>query len=227
MQHIKGNLCSMLVNECFISFQGEFPAGIPAYFIRLQGCNRACSFCDTRYAQSLEGGTTESCDDLIDAICESGLQDVVITGGEPLLQIEELTQLLNKLIYYGLHIWIETNGDFYREVQPKHAEMLVRSNITFIVSPKDIKVADWWIRHPVIIKFVVPNVLDIAEFVNWFNQIDKCCRIEAKILLMPLTDPDEEPVKVMKKQEKLIASILESGLPFGFAPRMQKVLNFR
>ena len=84
--------------ESFISIQGEgLRTGRPTLFIRLNGCNLRCVFrngagkvascCDTPYASfegSSEGKYTE--DDVIKMFTDNPqVKDVVITGGEPLL----------------------------------------------------------------------------------------------------------------------------------------------
>ena len=43
------------VNEIFYSLQGEgYYTGTPAVFLRLSGCNMACSFCDTQHQEGVE-----------------------------------------------------------------------------------------------------------------------------------------------------------------------------
>lgn len=91
------------VNEIFPSIQGEGRfMGIPATFIRLSGCNLKCSFCDTEH---------ESCVRLtIDEILkEVKYQNVVITGGEPLIH-EDLYHLIYALRGKDFKICLETNG---------------------------------------------------------------------------------------------------------------------
>ena len=118
------------VKELFPTLQGEGAhAGRAAVFCRFTGCNlwsgreedratAACKFCDTDFVGSDGdgGGKFETAQDLANAIESSwtstsaGPQQryVVLTGGEPLLQLDE--ELIEKLHQKGFEIAIETNG---------------------------------------------------------------------------------------------------------------------
>ena len=102
----------MWINETFTSLQGEGPdAGKRAFFIRTTGCNVRCSFCDTAYAFTV--GDEFSVAKMIDTIKRCGTKLVVVTGGEPLLQQEELGNVVNQLCK-GFNFAIETNGTLPR-----------------------------------------------------------------------------------------------------------------
>lgn len=93
------------INEIFYSLQGEgYHSGTPAVFIRFSGCNLKCNFCDTKH----EEGTYMSDNEIIEAISSFPANTVILTGGEPSLQIDDaLIELLHKA---GKYICIETNG---------------------------------------------------------------------------------------------------------------------
>ena len=111
--------------ESFISIQGEgLRTGRPTLFIRLSGCNLRCVFrnsagkvtscCDTPYA-SFEGSFTEgkyTDDDVIKMLTNNPqVKDVVITGGEPLLNQVSLGEFIKKLREVrDFTLTIETNG---------------------------------------------------------------------------------------------------------------------
>lgn len=96
---------SYRVTEIFYSLQGEgFWTGTPAVFVRLSGCNRACPFCDTDFSSY----TPMSADGIADAAAAYPARHVVVTGGEPLLQLDNA--LISRLKERGLYIHIETNG---------------------------------------------------------------------------------------------------------------------
>ena len=94
------------INEIFHSIQGEgCHAGVPSVFIRFSGCNLRCSFCDTIH----EDGKMMSDEEIINEIKRQPSAQIVLTGGEPSLYIDD--DFVSKLKEEtGLPIAIETNG---------------------------------------------------------------------------------------------------------------------
>src|SRR5438270_12812825 len=99
---------SYAVKEIFYTLQGEGAlTGRPSVFCRFAGCNlwsgreqdragAVCNFCDTDFVgmDGVGGGRFASADQLADAVeaaWEGGAENrlVVLTGGEPLLQLDE------------------------------------------------------------------------------------------------------------------------------------------
>jgi 7-carboxy-7-deazaguanine synthase len=118
---------SYAVKEIFLTLQGEGAhAGRAAVFCRFAGCNlwsgreqdrtsATCKFCDTDFVgtDGTLGARYASADDLADAIAgqwagEHGYRYVVLTGGEPLLQVD--ADLIDALHARGFAIGLETNG---------------------------------------------------------------------------------------------------------------------
>ena len=95
----------MKVNEIFYSLQGEgYFTGTPAVFLRLSGCNLHCPFCDTAHEQGREMSHSE----IVDQVSRYPSRHIVITGGEPSLQLDDmLTDMLHDA---GFFIQVETNG---------------------------------------------------------------------------------------------------------------------
>ena len=95
----------MKVNEIFYSLQGEgHYTGTPAVFVRFAGCNLRCWFCDTDFEKGVEMNE----DEIVEAVLQYPTRYVVITGGEPTLQIT--ASLCDKLHAHGLYLMMETNG---------------------------------------------------------------------------------------------------------------------
>ncbi len=102
----------MKVVEKFVSINGEGTrAGELAVFVRFQGCNLACSYCDTMWAnQEACPFTPMTPEEIRDYILSTGIANVTLTGGEPLLQ-EDMPKLLALLEQSGkLRVEVETNG---------------------------------------------------------------------------------------------------------------------
>lgn len=103
--------------EIFSSIQGEgVSAGLPSTFVRLSTCNLRCSWCDTAYTWDWDRfERSEQIIELDTAAIASDVfarppRNVVITGGEPMIQKRQLVPLLSELKRAGLRIEIETNG---------------------------------------------------------------------------------------------------------------------
>ena len=106
--------------EIFASIQGEgVTCGVPSVFVRLSLCNLECVFCDTKYtwdwtqfdrdAESISLSPEDVARRVL-ARAAQGPRNVVLTGGEPLLQQRELVDLARRLRGEGLRLEVETNG---------------------------------------------------------------------------------------------------------------------
>ena len=122
--------------EIFATVQGEGASvGVPSSFVRLAVCNLRCSWCDTAYTWdwrrfdrseqvlALEAGA------VLDAVRGHSPRNVVITGGEPLLQRHGLAPVIRELGAEGYRFEVETNGT----VPPGELAPLVQQ---WNVSPK-------------------------------------------------------------------------------------------
>ena len=97
------------VNEIFYSIQGESTAaGLPCVFVRLTYCNIRCSYCDTEYA--FYDGKDMEIAEVISEVKKYDCKLVEITGGEPLVQMEECLELMKLLCNEGFKVLIETGG---------------------------------------------------------------------------------------------------------------------
>lgn len=121
--------------EKFLSIDGEGPSsGELAIFIRFQGCNLRCSWCDTTYSwDKVSASEVLNAEEIYNYIKENKVINVTLTGGEPLIQdnIDELLELLNE--DKDLIVHIETNGAV--DIEPfkrKHK----KQNISYIVDFK-------------------------------------------------------------------------------------------
>ena len=99
------------IAEMFSSINGEGThAGQLAFFIRFTGCNLDCSYCDTKWANVPNAKYTEMTgDEILSEVKKSGIKNVTVTGGEPLIQ-PNIIPLLEMLCGDGHYVEIETNG---------------------------------------------------------------------------------------------------------------------
>ena len=171
------------VKEIFYTLQGEGgQAGMPAVFCRFAGCNlwtgreqdrpkAICQFCDTDFVgtDGTLGGKFATADELAERILgqwpadDSRHRMVVLTGGEPLLQVDQA--LIAALHARGFRISVESNGTV---TAPEGIDWLC-------ISPK--AGADWIQRSGQELKLVWPQpTFDLAaieastEFQHYFLQ---------------------------------------------------------
>jgi len=129
---------SLAVSEVFgPTFQGEGPsAGRRCGFVRLGRCNLTCSWCDSAYTwdwtrfDPAEEVHTMGVDEIVEDLAAMAVDRIVVSGGEPLLQQDDLVPLLQRCASRGWAVEVETNGT----VAPQPA--LVKLVEAFNVSPK-------------------------------------------------------------------------------------------
>ena len=105
----------MLLYSKFNSISGEVshcPQGTLATFLRFAGCNLNCPYCDAAYTRNSSSGQEIKVNELINLLTQSNPhKDIIITGGEPLLQDhKELERLCKWLNHTQYEISVETNG---------------------------------------------------------------------------------------------------------------------
>ncbi len=103
--------------EVFASIQGEgVSMGVPSTFVRLAICNLRCAWCDTAYTWDWKrfdraaSTVTLTPDEVAEAVRGLAPRNVVLTGGEPLLQRRQLAPLAERLKGEGYRLEVETNG---------------------------------------------------------------------------------------------------------------------
>lgn len=108
MEEVKGRIHSL---ETFGTVDGP---GI-RFVIFMQGCMLRCKYCQNRDTWDINSGKVYTTDELIEKIIryqnywgKNG--GVTISGGEPLLQVDFLIELLKKLKELGIHTAIDTSG---------------------------------------------------------------------------------------------------------------------
>ena len=151
IRSVEQDTASLAVQDIFYTIQGEGPyAGCPAVFIRLAGCNLACTFCDTEFETGINNRMT------LHAILEdvhtkaqaakyptTAYNLVVLTGGEPLRQ--RCGHLIQHLLDAGVrHIQIETAGTLWDD---ELVPFIASHKLTLVCSPKTPRI------HPLIARY--------------------------------------------------------------------------
>ncbi len=135
----------LFVADIFLSIQGEGPKiGTPSIFLRLGICNLQCAWCDTPYTwkKGLTDYTAKTPSEIIKKIAAlkkgTSVKNIVVTGGEPLLQQQQFAQLLGNKLFADMTIEFETNGSMplLRDMKAFVAGRGARGGVTFNISPK-------------------------------------------------------------------------------------------
>ncbi|WP_185862305.1 7-carboxy-7-deazaguanine synthase QueE [Blattabacterium cuenoti] len=120
---------SFPIKEFFYSIQGEgHYYGMAAYFIRFEGCNIQCNWCDTKESWNIKKKDFIPIHKIITNISNYKVKNIIITGGEPMMwNLYPLTKILKKKKY---RIHLETSG--YYPIKEKYMDWIT-------ISPKKSK----------------------------------------------------------------------------------------
>lgn len=121
------------VVEKFVSINGEgTKAGQLAVFVRFKGCNLACEYCDTKWANEPDAPVQQmTAQEILEYVLSTGVKNVTLTGGEPLLR-DGIEDVISLLADNGANVEIETNGS----IPLNNVRNLQKENVTFTMDYK-------------------------------------------------------------------------------------------
>ena len=170
------------VAERFVSINGEsLRAGETAVFIRFRGCNLSCGYCDTKWANSPDcPAEMMTAEELTEYAVGTGIKNVTLTGGEPLLQ-ENIRELIELLIGSGLSVEIETNGSLpIAELSGMERRPFFTLDYKLPSSGMESRMLTEnyaYLREGDAVKFVSGSIADLekaAEITEKFSLTEKC-----------------------------------------------------
>ncbi|NWG27087.1 MAG: radical SAM protein [Ignavibacteriaceae bacterium] len=202
------------INEIYHSIQGESThAGRPCVFVRLTYCNLRCTYCDTEYA--FYDGKDLSVQQVIDEVKKYNCKLVEITGGEPLVQMNECLELMKTLCGLGYEVMIETGGSLpIKEIDPGVKIILDLKCPSSGMEKKNLYENLKYLKSTDELKFVIGNREDYnwsVEQIRKYNLSGKC------IILFSVVFGELEPVQ-------LVNWILEDKLDVRFQLQMHKYI---
>lgn len=211
----------LLVTEIFHSLQGETSlSGVRFGFIRLTGCNLRCVYCDSSYA--FKGGKKLKIPEIIKTLESFQVKNVLITGGEPLLQ-RPTPLLTEELSSCGYAVSIETHGEVSIEAVAKNARIIMdiktpSSRMCRFGFEKNLR----FLKATDEVKFVITS----QEDYEWSKHLVLSKTIPTQeILLSPAVSAQKSPgifnpVSPLWLAEK----ILEDRLPVRLQLQLHKIL---
>lgn len=139
------------------------------YVIFLTGCAMRCQFCHNPDTWDMEKGTQYTADELIRTALRyrsywGDQGGITVSGGEPLLQIDFLTELFCKAKDEGIHTTLDTSGNPFTREEPffgKIQELMKYTDLVML----DIKHIDEK-KHRELTGRTNVNILDMAEYLD-------------------------------------------------------------
>ena len=139
------------------------------YVIFLSGCAMRCQFCHNPDTWQMKTGTEYTADELLEKACRyrsywGSKGGITVSGGEPLLQIDFLTELFRKAKKLGIHTTLDTSGNPYTEEgawYEKWEELMKYTDLVML----DIKHIDDE-QHKILTGQTNKNILDMAEYLS-------------------------------------------------------------
>jgi len=192
------------VMEHFYTIQGEGAfTGVPAYFIRLAGCDVGCTWCDVKESWDASAYPKVTAVEMRNWVLQTKAKIVVITGGEPAMY--DLTEVVDVLHDSGLRVHIETSAAYG-----------IQGNFDWItISPKKFKFAlDDQLPKANELKIVAFNKSDF----EWAQKYEVLCSAACKLYIQPEWDKRE-------KMMPMIIDFVKENPHWQISLQTHKILN--
>lgn len=178
------------------------------FVVFMQGCPLRCKYCHNPDSWDTKSGELRSVQDLTNEIIKyknyfGKTGGVTVSGGEPLLQIEFVTELLKSVKNYGIHTAVDTSGFIFNEsdansiklheeldkyvdlylLDIKHIDDSEHKKLTGVSNKNTLAFAKWldnkgkkvWIRHVLLEGFTDNDeyLKKTAEFISTLSNVEK------------------------------------------------------
>ena len=185
-KQIKGYVHSL---ESFGSVDGP---GV-RYVIFLSGCAMRCQFCHNPDTWKMKQGELYTADELLKkALRYKGYWGskggITVSGGEPLLQMDFLTEFFKKAKAEGVHTNLDTSGNPFTDQEPWHSGWLELMKYTDLVMLDIKQIEDD--KHRELTGFSNKNILDLAQYLS-----DQGKHMWIRHVLVPGITTDEADLK--------------------------------
>jgi 7-carboxy-7-deazaguanine synthase len=219
------------IAEVFESIQGEgIYLGEKQLFVRFFGCNLNCKYCDTKMDCFIEYEPGELLDEI--KLYQDKYHSISFTGGEPLLQVDFLKEMLRLTRKENFKNYLETNGTL-----PDVLEELI-DDIDIVAMdiklPTSTGLDNFWHKHrkfleiasrkEVFLKSVICDSTqeeDLVVALELIKEINK----SAVLILQPNSREDNE--RLRNKIEGFRDLCIKHNITSCIIPQIHKVLGFR
>ena len=164
-QWIKGGICLKGYVHSFESFGAVDGPGV-RFVVFFQGCPLRCKYCHNPDTWEFHKGDLVECDEILQKLLSNkGFYKnggITATGGEPLMQIDFLTELFRLAKSEGIHTCLDTSGiTFGTENRDKIDNLLNNTDLVML----DIKHIDDK-NHRELTGHSNKNILEFAKYID-------------------------------------------------------------
>lgn len=136
------------------------------FVVFMQGCPMRCLYCHNPDSWDINGGTMMSAEEILDEYerCRAFLKNggLTVTGGEPLLQKEFVTELFKKAKKRGIHTCLDTSGVTFLKERAEEFDALLSVCDLVMLDIKHISDEE----HKKLTGHTNKNILDFARYIS-------------------------------------------------------------
>ncbi len=178
------------------------------FVVFMQGCPLRCKYCHNPDSWLYNDGEVRSVTDLTNEIIKyknyfGSNGGLTVSGGEPLLQIDFVIELLKSVKKYGIHTAIDTSGYMFNEdneetllkyqelikytdlflLDIKHIDDESHKNLTGVSNKNTLAFAKWlslngkkmWIRHVLLTDYTDndESLIELSKFIKTLSTVEK------------------------------------------------------
>lgn len=180
------------------------------FVVFMQGCPMRCAYCHNPDSWEINAGKVRTVEEILKeydsykAFLKGG--GITVTGGEPLVQLEFVTELFEEAKKRGIHTCLDTSGITYREEQNEKFKRLLNSTDLVML---DIKQIDS-LKHKQLTGFTNDRILEFAKFISKHG-----VELWVRYVAVPgLTDHEEDLVKLGEFLAELTSLKVLDVLPY-------------